>query len=241
MNRLLTVAAVVAGLLLALPFYAQSRGGGHSMGAAPARGGGSSSFRAGPGPVRSASPMRAPITRPAPSGSSSYWRHGPVGGFNGHRPYFPNHGYYGWPGYRTYFSYPLYPYWYPLFGDDSSSYQQAPSALAPTPEQDSGSSDQVAELTNQVQMLQEEQAAREYLRPPAAETRARAQEKPLSTVLVYRDGHQLEVQDYALMGNTVWVLGDQTTRKIPLADLDLDVTQKLNADRGVDFVTPATR
>jgi hypothetical protein len=91
-------------------------------------------------------------------------------------------------------------------------------------------------------MLQDEQATRDYLRPPAAETRATAgQEKPLSTVLVYRDGHQLEVQNYALMGDTVWVLGDQTTRKIPLNDLDLDVTQKLNADRGVEFVASTTR
>ena len=89
-------------------------------------------------------------------------------------------------------------------------------------------------------MLQDEQA---YLRAPAAETRpaAAVQERPLSTVLVYRDGHQLEVNNYAVMGNTVWVLGDQTTRKIPLTDLDLDVTQKLNADRGVDFVAPASR
>ena len=87
-------------------------------------------------------------------------------------------------------------------------------------------------------MLQQEQ---EYLRPPAAETRpaAAAQEKPLSTVLVYRDGHQLEVQNYAIMGDTLWVLGDQTTRKIPLNELDLNVTEKLNADRGVEFVAPA--
>jgi hypothetical protein len=100
----------------------------------------------------------------------------------------------------------------------------------------------VAELTNQVQRLQDEQAARDYLRPPAAETRATAsQEKPLSTVLVYRDGHQLEVQNYALMGDTVWVLGDQTTRKIPLTDLDLDVTEKLNSDRGVEFEASNTR
>ncbi len=91
-------------------------------------------------------------------------------------------------------------------------------------------------------MLQEEQATRDYLRPPTAETRPTASvEKPLSTVLVYRDGHQLEVQNYALMGDTVWVLGDQTTRKIPLNDLDIDVTQKLNADRGVEFVASSTR
>ena len=189
--------------------------------------------------------MRAPVTRPAPSGSSSYWHRGPSGGLGGHRPFFPNRGYYGWPWWYgtsgNYFSYPLYPYYTPLFGgDDSGSYQQAPAESAPAP--DNGLSDQVVELSNQVQMLQEEQAARDYLRPPAAETRATAsQEKPLSTVLVYRDGHQLEVQNYALMGNTVWVLGDQTTRKIPLNDLDLDVTQKLNADRGVEFLASNTR
>ena len=107
---------------------------------------------------------------------------------------------------------------------------------------DSCHSDQVAQLTNQVQMLQEEQATRDYLRPPASETRPTTSvEKPLSTVLVYRDGHQLEVQNYAVMGDVVWVLGDQTTRKIPVNDLDLDVTQKLNADRGVEFVPPSTR
>jgi hypothetical protein len=227
------------------------------MGAAPVRGSGFSSFRASPPPIRTS------IARPAPSGSSSYRRPGPGGGSNYRRPG-PGGGanyrrpgagggsnwhwpafYYGWPwwyGSRgNYFSYPLYPYYYPLFGsDDSGSYQQAPAASAP--EQDSGLSDQVAELTNQVQMLRDEQATRDYLRPPAAETRAAAsQEKPLSTVLVYRDGHQLEVQNYAVMGNTVWVLGDQTTRKIPLTDLDLDVTEKLNADRGVEFAAPATR
>jgi hypothetical protein len=241
MKRLLTIAAVLAGFLLALPLYGQSRGGvhssgaGRSMGAAPVRGGGFSSFRAASPPIRTSS------ARPAPSGSSFYRRPGPGGGANWHRPVFS----YGWPwwyGNRgNYFSYPLYPYYYPLFGgDDSGSYQQAPAAAAP--EQDNGVSDQVAELTNQVQMLQEEQATRDYLRPPAAETRAASsQEKPLSTVLVYRDGHQLEVQNYALMGDTVWVLGDQTTRKIPLNDLDLDVTQKLNADRGVEFVASNTR
>lgn len=191
--------------------------------------------------------MRAPVSRPAPFGGSSYWRHGPSSGFHGHRPGFPySGGYYGYPWWYgtagNYFSYPLYPYYgygYPLSGDDSESYQQAP-AQAPAPEQDSGLSDQVAELNNEVQMLQQEQATREYLRPPAAETRAAAQqEKPLSTVLVYRDGHQMEVENYAIVGNTVWVVGDQTTRKIPLSDLDLDVTEKLNADRGIEFVAPA--
>jgi hypothetical protein len=232
MKRLLTVAVALASLFPGLAMCAQSRGGAHAASAAPARGGGFSSFRTAP------SPTRATATRPAPSAGSSYWRRGPVSGLGGRRPFFGNRGYYyGWPWWYgtspNYFSYPLYPYYgYPFSDNNSASYQQAP---AQEPEQDSGLSDEVAQLNDQVQMLQQEQ---EYLRPPAAEMRpaAATQEKPLSTVLVYRDGHQLEVQNYAVMGDTVWVLGDQTTRKIPLNELDLDVTQKLNADRGIEFV-----
>ncbi len=40
------------------------------------------------------------------------------------------------------------------------------------------------------------------------------------TVLVFRDGHHQEVTNYAIMGQTVYVLGDRT-QKIPLANLDV--------------------
>jgi hypothetical protein len=64
------------------------------------------------------------------------------------------------------------------------------------------------------------------------------EEKPPTTLLVYRDGHQLEVQDYAIQGKTLWVFSDQKTRRIPLADLDLTATQRVNGERGVDFTAP---
>jgi hypothetical protein len=64
------------------------------------------------------------------------------------------------------------------------------------------------------------------------------QTKPLPTILVYRDGHQGEVQNYAILGQTLWVFGDQTTRRISLADLDLQATKRLNDERGVDFTSP---
>ena len=58
------------------------------------------------------------------------------------------------------------------------------------------------------------------------------------TVLVFRDGHQQEVTNYAIMGQTVYVF-DSRTQKIALTDLDVGATIKVNDDRGVDFHLPA--
>ena len=58
------------------------------------------------------------------------------------------------------------------------------------------------------------------------------------TVLIYKDGHQLELQNYAIVGQTLYDLTPGHPRKIALADLDLDATQKLNDDRGVSFQLP---
>ncbi|MGA3053464.1 MAG: hypothetical protein ABSD63_04595 [Candidatus Korobacteraceae bacterium] len=60
------------------------------------------------------------------------------------------------------------------------------------------------------------------------------------TVLVFRDGHQQEVGNYAIMGQTVYVLDDRT-RKISLADLDVPATVKANDDRGMEFKVPAQK
>jgi len=48
----------------------------------------------------------------------------------------------------------------------------------------------------------------------------------------------MEVQNYAILGKTLWVFSAQATRRVPLADLDLTATQRVNGDRGVDFSTP---
>ena len=60
------------------------------------------------------------------------------------------------------------------------------------------------------------------------------------TVLVFRDGHQQEVTNYAIMGQTVYVL-DERTQKIPLANLDVPATVKANDDRGMEFKVPAVQ
>jgi hypothetical protein len=59
-----------------------------------------------------------------------------------------------------------------------------------------------------------------------------------ATALVFRDQHVEEVHNYAIAGGTLWVLNDQAAKKIPLAQLDLPATVKMNDDRGVDFQVP---
>ena len=58
------------------------------------------------------------------------------------------------------------------------------------------------------------------------------------TVLVFKDGHKLEVGNYAIVGTTLFDLTSGHPRKIALADLDLEATQKQNDDRGVVFQLP---
>jgi len=62
-----------------------------------------------------------------------------------------------------------------------------------------------------------------------------------STVLVFKDGHQSEVLNYAIVGENLYELNDGRTKKIGLAELDLSATEKQNDQRGVDFKVPAAR
>jgi hypothetical protein len=58
------------------------------------------------------------------------------------------------------------------------------------------------------------------------------------TVLVFKDGHQLEVQNYAVVGSTLYDLTPGHYRKIAVADLDLNATAKQNDDLGINFQLP---
>ena len=60
-----------------------------------------------------------------------------------------------------------------------------------------------------------------------------------STVLIFKDGHELEVKNYAIVGGTLYDLSDGRARKVELAQLDLPATVKHNDDRGVSFQLPA--
>jgi len=73
---------------------------------------------------------------------------------------------------------------------------------------------------------------------PASDSAAPASDQP-QTILVFKDGHQVEVANYAIVGSTLYDLTSGHRQKIALADLDLTATAKQNDDRGIDFQVPA--
>ena len=63
----------------------------------------------------------------------------------------------------------------------------------------------------------------------------------VGTVLIFRDRHQKEVTNYAIIGQNLLDLTPQHHEKIPLANLDLPATAKANDDRGVTFRVPGSQ
>jgi hypothetical protein len=61
------------------------------------------------------------------------------------------------------------------------------------------------------------------------------------TLLVFLDGHRLEVGNYAIVGDKLYDLSGGRRHTIPLSELDLPTTQRENEDRGTDFLLPAAR
>jgi len=89
----------------------------------------------------------------------------------------------------------------------------------------------------------EEPAPEREPAPVAAPAAAAAEAEPPSeqpeTILVFKDGHQLEIGNYAVVGDTLYDLTEGHRRKIALADLDLVATVNENENRGIDFQLPA--
>jgi len=59
-----------------------------------------------------------------------------------------------------------------------------------------------------------------------------------ATVLVFKDGHQVQVQNYAVVGDMLYDLTPGHHHKIAIADLDLKATAKQNDDLGINFQLP---
>ncbi|HEY7095464.1 MAG TPA: hypothetical protein VH437_01990 [Terriglobales bacterium] len=62
-----------------------------------------------------------------------------------------------------------------------------------------------------------------------------------STTVVFKDGHAIDVSNYAIVGETLFDLTPGHPRKIALTDIDVEATAKQNEDRGVDFTVPVTQ
>jgi hypothetical protein len=58
------------------------------------------------------------------------------------------------------------------------------------------------------------------------------------TLLIFKDGRKLELGNYAIVGTTLFDLAPGHSRRVALADLDLEATRQQNEDRGVTFQLP---
>lgn len=214
MRRWLSIATFSL-ILLALPVWAQRRGGGGghvASGGHFASGGGfaghsSGTFRSGTSSVGSG--VRLRIGNP-------YYHPRTLAG---RRAYYPYAGYYPY-GYYGWYADPLYD------TDDQDSYADAYRSVPYR--DDSGVQRDLDQLNGKVDRLQGDLEARNRPKP----------EMEPATALVFRDQHVEEVRNYAIAGGTLWVLNEQAAKKIPLAQLDLPATVKMNDERGVDFQVP---
>src|SRR5215475_9220792 len=95
---------------------------------------------------------------------------------------------------------------------------------------------QVQQLSQEVQQLRDQQALASQPSPPPAP--AVPEPPPTPTTLVFRDGHRLSIMNYAIVEETLWVLDENRSDKIPLSDLNLEATEKENRSHGVRFSPP---
>jgi len=223
----------LAGLVLAPCMWAQ-RGGGHA--------GGGGMGHAGGGAPHAGFSTHGPAMTSHWSGTGNSWgngvhfRSGFNNRFNRRRFYFV-----GWPWYYGYgygYGYPYYDSWYP-WDYGYSSVMDSNTNPYPAQYQDDYAAENTAQqaeidrLEDEVDRLRDEREAR------AAQTQAPAKpETHEPTILVFNDKHTQEVQNYAVVGETLWVFTELRAVKIPLSSIDIDATVKANDAHGVPFVVP---
>jgi hypothetical protein len=86
----------------------------------------------------------------------------------------------------------------------------------------------------------EQRAARERRdsdQPAAAPAPPNEDNSP-ATVFVFKDGHQLETKNFAIMGQTLYDFSGPVLKKVQISDLDKDATTKANDDRGTSVKLP---
>jgi hypothetical protein len=243
MRRLLFTAALL--FLLAIPLRAQRRGG-----FAPRMGGAVAMRPSGRTPV--AAPPRMVMR-----GGFGFVHRPGFGVFFGPRRFHHRHIFFRpSPFFNPFFSanpfffgnsFPAYPY-YPYGLQSDFVYSNAATQPADdySGSQNAVLSNEVSRLQAEVDVLREQQAEQAQRQQyalkaptetprPLPSTRPRQEAPAPPTVLIYRDGRRVEVSDYAVVGQTLWIFSEERARKIALAALDLDATRQANKDRGVEF------
>lgn len=128
-----------------------------------------------------------------------------------------------------------YPYDYPFGFNDQP--QQAPPPAAALPQQYDPTLDalnrRIDSLTSQIEALRGQQ-----VRPAAAPALPPALEQQPTTILIFKDKHDEQIQNYAIVSQMLWILDAPGPKKIPLDQLDIPDTTAVNNQRGVRFSVP---
>jgi hypothetical protein len=133
------------------------------------------------------------------------------------------------------FFYPYQSLYYPPLFWPETQYVQQPYPVVQPSYDESELRGRIDRLTDEVERLRKEQEAG---KAPQPSPRSAVEQTP-PTVLVFRDGHRSEVQNYGIVGQTLWVFTERHARKVPLSDLDIPATKAANEERGIEFALPS--
>jgi hypothetical protein len=146
--------------------------------------------------------------------------------FHHHHHNFNNGYVYVWPGY-------LYDY-----GDYIDQQQYPPQQMAAEPEAPAQTVFENRPGYKPAPPATTDEAAADA-KATSAPVAAEPEPPEPTTLLVFKDGHQEEIGNYVIVGDTLYnISGGYRSYKIPLAQLDLAATVKANEDRGVEFHLP---
>jgi len=175
------------------------------------------------------------------------------GCFNCFNPFFFNSGFFfgtpffgfgfaGGPFVGPFFGPVVGPVGYPYY--DSSYYPPEPLP-PPQPVTTENTSSNDAELAASIQRLSDEV---EDLRSQNRELATRAEEPPntslsakepgLPAVFIFKDGRRISAQNYAIAGQTLWIMDEHAAHKYAISDVDANATEHANAINGVEIHIP---
>jgi hypothetical protein len=200
--------------------------------------------------VSSAAAQRGISAKSAPMGRAASGRSFGMGGRSAFRPAYPLRSVYrnrgrGWGWGWGYLPYPDY--------DDTSDFEPAITEVLPPErliqpivlEKQGDEWVQVGGYSHSPAQPAPPNAVEATQRRSTVPSANEAPEPPLpAAVLVFRDGHQEEVESYTIIGSTLytkanyWTSGSWT-RQIEIANLDVPATLKVNQERGSKFRLPS--
>jgi hypothetical protein len=142
---------------------------------------------------------------------------------------------------RVPYAYFFAPYYYPFLDYTNSAYSDYgygyDMAADPTAQGALMAQSMLGEQINRLSAeLDQMRYAQQFQAPPPPGPAEQDPQPPSAPVtLVLRNGQQLKVQNYAVMDKTFWDFSSQTTRKIPIANIDVAASAKATIASGGEF------